>query len=204
MRYTPTSMKVLAGVALMWMLSISGNAVGATLVTDINGQLLGVDGLDVNGTTYNVDFVEGSCYTLFSPCLTSDVFTFDINEAVDASWALRNQVFEIPEWSSYDSMPDMTFGCNDPYGCTIYTPYAAGADNMGSAYFFNGDGLFFFNTVATCGNCYKADDTTDNPTTVYAIWEEAGGVSPVPVPAAAWLFGSGLLGLVSVARRKKS
>ena len=27
-------------------------------------------------------------------------------------------------------------------------------------------------------------------------------VSPVPVPAAAWLFGSGLLGLVGIARRK--
>jgi hypothetical protein len=30
-----------------------------------------------------------------------------------------------------------------------------------------------------------------------------GSVSTVPVPAAAWLFGSGLLGLVGVARRKK-
>lgn len=29
------------------------------------------------------------------------------------------------------------------------------------------------------------------------------GSSPVPVPAAVWLFGSGLLGLVGVARRKK-
>jgi len=28
--------------------------------------------------------------------------------------------------------------------------------------------------------------------------------SPVPVPAAAWLFGSGLLGLVGIARRKKA
>ena len=28
--------------------------------------------------------------------------------------------------------------------------------------------------------------------------------SPVPVPAAAWLFGSGLIGLIGVARRKKS
>jgi hypothetical protein len=28
--------------------------------------------------------------------------------------------------------------------------------------------------------------------------------SPVPVPAAAWLFGSGLLGLVGIARRKKT
>lgn len=30
----------------------------------------------------------------------------------------------------------------------------------------------------------------------------AAGTNPVPVPAAAWLFGSGLLGLVGVARRK--
>ena len=28
--------------------------------------------------------------------------------------------------------------------------------------------------------------------------------SPVPVPAAVWLFGSGLIGLIGVARRKKS
>ncbi len=31
----------------------------------------------------------------------------------------------------------------------------------------------------------------------------AGSLAPVPVPAAVWLFGSGLLGLVGVARRKK-
>jgi hypothetical protein len=34
----------------------------------------------------------------------------------------------------------------------------------------------------------------------------SGGISPVtvPVPAAAWLFGSGLLGLVGIARRNKA
>ena len=31
-----------------------------------------------------------------------------------------------------------------------------------------------------------------------------GTVSAVPIPAAAWLFGSGLLGLVGIARRKKA
>ena len=31
----------------------------------------------------------------------------------------------------------------------------------------------------------------------------SGDVSPVPVPAAVWLFSSGLLGLIGVARRKK-
>ena len=30
------------------------------------------------------------------------------------------------------------------------------------------------------------------------------GVAPIPVPAAVWLFGSGLLGLIGIARRKKA
>lgn len=34
--------------------------------------------------------------------------------------------------------------------------------------------------------------------------DEARGLPPVPVPAAFWLFGSGLLGLVGIARRKKA
>ena len=34
-----------------------------------------------------------------------------------------------------------------------------------------------------------------------AVYELVGDILPVPVPAAAWLFASGLLGLVGVARR---
>lgn len=30
------------------------------------------------------------------------------------------------------------------------------------------------------------------------------GIAPIPIPAAFWLFGSGLLGLVGIARRKKA
>ena len=36
----------------------------------------------------------------------------------------------------------------------------------------------------------------------YLVWK--GTVNAVPVPAAVWLFGSGLLGLVGIARRKKA
>ena len=38
----------------------------------------------------------------------------------------------------------------------------------------------------------------------FVTWTVHGVASPVPVPAAVWLFGSGLLGLVGVARRKKA
>ena len=37
---------------------------------------------------------------------------------------------------------------------------------------------------------------------IYAWAVQSGDVSTVPVPAAVWLFGSGLLGLVGLARRK--
>lgn len=39
--------------------------------------------------------------------------------------------------------------------------------------------------------------------TFYAWAVQSGDVSTVPVPAAVWLFGSGLLGLIAVAKRKK-
>ena len=42
---------------------------------------------------------------------------------------------------------------------------------------------------------------------INGIWTWAvhpGNVSAVPVPAAVWLFGSGLLGLIGIARRKKA
>ena len=39
---------------------------------------------------------------------------------------------------------------------------------------------------------------------LYAWAVRPGDVAAVPVPAAAWLFGSGLLGLIGVARRKKA
>lgn len=32
----------------------------------------------------------------------------------------------------------------------------------------------------------------------------AGGLAPVPVPAAVWMFGSGLIGLVGIARRRRA
>ncbi len=43
----------------------------------------------------------------------------------------------------------------------------------------------------------------NSPYSVVGGWFYRTDISNVPVPAAAWLFGSGLLGLIAVARRKK-
>ena len=52
--------------------------------------------------------------------------------------------------------------------------------------------IFGFNSLAS-------DSVIDNASVI-----NFGSVSAVPVPAAVWLFGSGLLGLVGVARRKRA
>ena len=45
---------------------------------------------------------------------------------------------------------------------------------------------------------------TTNSTNITAASNSLITVSAVPVPAAAWLFGSGLLGLIGIAKRKKT
>ncbi len=47
-------------------------------------------------------------------------------------------------------------------------------------------------------------DFTANTGTTWATINQIQGVSAVPLPAAAWLFGSALMGLMGVARRRKA
>ncbi len=84
-----------------------------------------------------------------------------------------------------------------------------GASSNGTAYYEdtfidNGDGTFGFiirwTSVISQGSSFDGQ---------IARWRLEGTATmasapAVPVPAAVWLFGSGLLGLVGVARRKKS
>ena len=84
-----------------------------------------------------------------------------------------------------------------------------GASSNGTAYYEdtfidNGDGTFGFilrwSSVISQGSSFDGS---------IARWRLEGTATmasapAVPVPAAVWLFGSGLLGLVGVARRKKS
>jgi len=59
-------------------------------------------------------------------------------------------------------------------------------------------------TVGTSSLVIQSSAFFDDVATQLDPTLDAGAVSSVPVPAAVWLFGSGLLGLVGIARRKAS
>lgn len=59
---------------------------------------------------------------------------------------------------------------------------------------------FGFNTVSTL---YQDSGVYYDNICFSSNGDDCVFTSPVPIPAAAWLFGSGLLGLIGVARRKK-
>jgi len=61
---------------------------------------------------------------------------------------------------------------------------------------FAPNGAALLSCASDCGG-YADEDYND-----FVVMVES--VTPVPVPAAVWLFGSGLLGLVGIARRKKT
>jgi hypothetical protein len=63
------------------------------------------------------------------------------------------------------------------------------------------DGAWIFDFNEGFQGCCGNNGQSPN---VYAWAVHAGNVGEVPVPAAVWLFGSGLLGLIGVARRKKA
>lgn len=100
-------------------LSLSVNAL--TLITDM-GQLIGARGVDVNGIDLDVEFIDGSCVSLYSGCNSAGDFYFEtFQPAIQASTALNTQVF----LGEYDVNTSLIRGCEDGQRCDIYTPYAS-------------------------------------------------------------------------------
>ncbi len=95
---------------------------------------------------------------------------------------------------------------NIPDGGTTYAPLStsSSANPNGLVYGHgitsNGDGTYdvVLVSASAIGSAWGNFDT--NP--YVETWDVT--LAPVPIPAAAWLFGSGLIGLVGIARRKKS
>jgi hypothetical protein len=151
-------------------------------LTQVNFRVdMGIDGL-MQMTTGTF----GSAYLEFTMSLNNTNDNNDPIASADSVWVSAVSV-----------------GMTMPDGTSIYMPYdfATGMDMMiGGEYYnfslmgFSRDGGLTFESQAT---------SLENETTSAEIFASITQVTPVPLPAAVWLMGSGLIGLIGLGYRRK-
>jgi hypothetical protein len=202
-------------LAVILGLSLATSVAHAAILDIRDGELFGAIGVDVNGVLYDVAFRDGTAIELYDGADENTDFPFtnpdnlnDASLAVAASQALLDQVFVDSSLGAFDSTPNLTNGCGAPGGCSVNTPLWVNASGgMGIIWAYNG------NTVdsdvigsGSGSNTFDSDWWLDQgydaryDHTVYAVWSET---TPVPIPAAVWLLGSGLIGIVGIRRRMR-
>jgi hypothetical protein len=167
------------------------------------GQLLGASGVIVDGSSYNVEFLDGTCINLYNGCDDVSDFTFQTEAAATtAAAALLDQVF-LDGIDFFDSNPGLTNGCTvGPFShCEIFTrftpsdlvnPNIIAVINNGGTGPFSQDGATGVFAVAGFDTAVGGLVAGQ----VYAVW------TPIPEPGTALLLGLGLLSLSARKRRQ--
>lgn len=179
---------------------------------------MGASDVNVNGALYDVQFLDGTCENLFNGCDDNSDFTFSnpLNDGTQinaAMTALLEQVFLDSPLGAFDTNPALINGCILSVQCIAQTPLFVNVagNGLGITAAANRDVVLNAQVNAadhiTAGGGQRSYDTTNNvqfnPAAdgiVYAVWSDT---TVVPVPPALWLFGSGLLALIGVSKRKR-
>ncbi|MDB5921573.1 MAG: hypothetical protein JWN13_509 [Betaproteobacteria bacterium] len=193
--------------AIRWCLLVffivSAAAEAAPILQVSSGLLTGAKGVNVNGSPYDVQFVDGTCNAVFNGCDELADFTFHSQaDAMAASLALLQQVFIDGSNGNFDSQPELTFGCVSVIGdvCNVMTGYGfpVGPGFVGIVGAYNAeveaiDGL-------SLGLGFPITDSQNSVFDVWARWT----LSPqsVPSPGTLSCLGVALLALILVRRRR--
>jgi hypothetical protein len=170
----------LLSVAGLCFLLLSSSSASAATLNVVGGELHGASGVIVDGISYDVAFLDGTCIDLFSGCDAVSDFTFQSQSAaVLASQALLDQVF-LDGANLFDTDPALTNGCSGSGGlCISITP-------------FHTDGVTLVVIMAAANWSEESSDAvsetefdyavasidvSDVETSHYAVW------TPVPEPA---------------------
>jgi hypothetical protein len=189
-----TGLKALMAAGAMLTATLAaGPAMAANPVVS-GGKLTGATGVVVGGTTYNVEFVDGTCGSVFTGCDAASDFTFQTQANAQAARdALLAQVL----LGTYDTTPGLTAGCAlGTESCIVYVPYALDGSNVLGASLNNGTAS---NTIGNSSTPSSFDLTQFSGQT-WARFSLATTAVPEPGSWAMMLLGFAGIGL-AVRRR---
>jgi hypothetical protein len=140
--------------------------------------------------------------------------SYDPTPGVSNGLSGFNLVFGAPQPSTADQYAPAGWifnccGTTPPFGTEYDIPNSNGfgisIGNTGNVGFTTNAGVLLTSQdFGSWAHSWEGDIQTNT----FNLQDVASGVGPivpgVPIPAAVWLFGSGLLGLIGVARRKKA
>jgi hypothetical protein len=176
-------------------LGIAAPATGAVQVVNGGGQLTGATGVVVNGVTYDVEFVDGTCSALFNSCDAVSDFTFQ--NSTDAA-AAANALFAQVTTGTFDTDPTLTFGCGATT-CFMVIPYGLNGTVQG-----NFDAILAGNGAASNATSSMSNSPTtfDTATNRSFVWARFAAATGVPEPSTWAMMLLGFLGIGLVVRRR--
>lgn len=200
MNFITTNYKFFAVISIFYVsTSVFSGAYASPVITELGNKMVGIKGIDIAGSVYDL-----SWGTTWGGEMESQAFAIDSARALLGLFA-EGGVFH---GTVFDLDPLKTAGCTNTTSCrfrTVYSLASTDPDEWNGISFsnrYNANDIFdttgsFFNQPLSVLQ-FDANDA------VYARWSEVTPPSAIPIPAAIWLMGSGLIGLLGFGRKKKA